>query len=178
MSASLEDVLDEIGRPDDPDTFTVDSDNAADWVMRKAAKATAEIARIDAMAAERIETIARWAQDAKAAHESTLGWARGLLADYHQRVLSEDPKRKTLDLPTGRVKSRTLKAAPEVADVEAFLSWAGDSELVRVKREPAKAEINKRLKVAGDQVLDPETGEVVPGLGVTAAHTTFTVVPS
>lgn len=160
------------------DRFSIPDDAAADWALRKIAKAQAAIDAAEQVADERRALIDRWLQDSTASDRSTVEFMTGLLSEYHGRVLAEDPDRKTLDLPAGRVKSRTTKPAVVIEDLDTVAEWCGSHMPDAVTYTP-KVSVrdirNVTLPTSAGRAVDAETGEVVPGLGVRDGQTTFTV---
>lgn len=78
-----------------------------------------------------------------------------------------------VSLPGGKVVAALSLAAPDpspsVHDEQAFAEWVSagyPTEVVPTVRPAFKKSLLGRLEVAGDGAVDPETGEVVPGVGV------------
>jgi phage host-nuclease inhibitor protein Gam len=152
------------------DPFTVDSLDRAEWAMRKvrqkrraaaevSAAASAERARIDAWERAEIERLT--------ADES---FFLSHLERFHRDRLEEDPKAKTIKLPSGELKLRAASDRVEVTDYATFiLSQPLDSPLLRVKTEPDKAAIKAHIKKSGEV---PEGVVFIPGK---AEHPTFSV---
>lgn len=106
-------------------------------------------------------------------------WLRSSLRLYHAARLADDPSEKTVKLHAADLVSRAEQPEWVYDDEGAFLAWAEDEhpELVNNPPPPAKtpkkADVKQALKPesAGEpgqvvKVLDPKTGEVVPGLSV------------
>jgi hypothetical protein len=103
-------------------------------------------------------------------------------SDYFEAILIEYGRgqriegRKSVSTPYGTIKSRTAPPAFDV-DKDAFLEWAKANrpDLVRVKEEPNVADMKAVLEVSGDNAIDPQSGEVVPGVKVTGHDVRFSV---
>jgi hypothetical protein len=152
--------------------FRVLDDGAASWAFRRLAEAEAEIESRRALARSEIETVERWLADAVKGPERSRAYFEALLVGYMARRFGDDPKTKTISLPSGTLTARAGTPKIEVDDVEAFFEFAdgvADSlrpEYVREKIEANVSALKKRLVVTADGVLvEPETGEPVPGLG-------------
>lgn len=119
--------------------------------------------------------------------DKALAFLGSLAARYHQRLLAKDKRRRTVNLPTGTLKVRKSRDTWAYHDEAQFLAWAAEHrpELVRTKTEPEKADAKKALRLAVDKpqpgdevnVIDPKTGEVVPGLTVIYGHDEHSVAP-
>lgn len=161
--------------------YTLTDDDAADWALRKLAKARADIEQAERMADERKKLIDRWLQDSTASDCQTVEFFTGLLSEYHSRVLADDPDRKTLDLPSGRVKSRTYKPAVVIDDLDELVEWLVEVDRADEITWTPKVGVRKVRKFVtahdGDPV-DMDLGERVPGLSVRPGKTSFTVDPS
>lgn len=99
--------------------------------------------------------------EAKALADGDIDFFTGLLEEFHRKLIKADPKLKTIRLPEGTLEIRKLP--PEFQhDEEGLVEWA---------------KLKKRLQVAGGVAVDPETGEVVPGVSVVADRDIFRVKP-
>jgi hypothetical protein len=100
------------------------------------------------------------------------------LATLHAMLLELDPKALTVDTPAG-VHGSTKAKEPSIDWLEdlAFVEWARQRrpDLVRESFAPDKPAAKKALACADDVVIEPGTGEVVPGLGVKQPVRTYHV---
>jgi len=84
---------------------------------------------------------------------------------------------KTLDimLPDGTKVARATLPQPKpgvVVDDQAFLKWVSaehSTEIVEAVRESFRRAVLKRLEIDGDEVIDKQTGQVVPWASVRPA---------
>lgn len=115
-----------------------------------------------------------------------IAWHEAPVIGLHAALLAADPRRKSIELPHGVLKSRTATAPAFVMrDPEAFVEWAEDhaAELVRTKKVPAVDAIKKADSLAvtfpADDapglVVFTETGERVPGIEAMRPSTSYTV---
>jgi hypothetical protein len=84
---------------------------------------------------------------------------------------------KTLDvmLPDGSKVARATLPQPKAGvtvDDKAFMEWVAaehPTEIVEAVREPFRRVVLKRLEIVGDDVIDKQSGEVVPWASVRPA---------
>jgi hypothetical protein len=116
---------------------------------------TAQIARLEALA-----------DAAKAA----AGRHRAELEESARVELAEQGTAPTWRLPgIGTVGLSVSREAAVVADAGAWTSWVAGrhpDEIVQQVRPTSERALLGRLVVDGDVVVDPGTGEIVPGLSV------------
>ena len=151
--------------------FCIQNDSMADWAIRKIQEARQDTEKWKAFYAERMAQV-------QAANEETIAQMEGYLAEYFDTVPHKATKtQESYQLPSGKL---VLKAQqPEyVRDDAQLLPWAkenGYADCVAVKESVNWAELKKRLTVQGEWMIDPETGEAVPGITVQERGTKFSV---
>lgn len=100
---------------------------------------------------------------------------RALLTEHHRAILEKDPEAKTIHYPGGELKARKLPDQWDF-DAEVFVEWASAQDrFLRHKIEIDKATAKKALKARAGKVVDPETGELVPGIDVIPGEVRHTV---
>jgi len=158
---------------------------AATWAFRKIAAARAELTATDAAYTAELARLNAWREQANGPHARTVYFLDERLTAWG---LAERDRggRATIGTPAGEVRTRKPGAPWKltVTDKAALIAYAlanGCDGLT----QPAPAGVSdlaKHLTVVdkdGDLVcLDPESGEVVPGVAATATAYTATVVPS
>lgn len=92
-----------------------ESDDAAEWAMRKLALAEAELSRLREQANEWAERIELWFRNAAREHERTADFMAERLRDYGLRR-REAGGGATLELPSGVIKTTLSKPAVTVED--------------------------------------------------------------
>jgi len=156
--------------------FEVTDLGSAGWVMRKLLVIRRKVKDIEETAERDKRLVTEWceAEVAKLTHKAA--HFEGLLADYHQRVLGEDERAKTITLPHGKLTFRAQQPTYTRNDDE-LLAWARATspELVVVTESPNWAEIKQYGKAVGNQLFDPATGEVIPGVTVTERPAKFAI---
>lgn len=143
------------------------------------------IARLEARAAEVAELYAREirrlmdAQEIAAAQwAARIEWHARPLRELHARLLEDDPTCKTIALPHGTLRSGASRGGQaRIVDPEAVAAWAAQSrpELLPPVTKVSVTELRKIVEVHDGRVVDPATGELVPGVEVTEPSIRFTV---
>lgn len=173
LAATWDDLDSHLIGEDLPDRL--EDHDTAERMLRSVARRKRELARSEELARIQHERIDEWL----AAERSRLAtdYFEACLTDYHAALLDQDPKAKTIHLPSGDLTSRAGQPRWEIDD-EPFLAWAevyGPS-LVRVKKEPDVPQIKAALQAdPGRGVAVDQAGEIVPGVRVLAAETSFKV---
>lgn len=165
----------EVEESPDKSSFIVDDLSKATWAMRKlrsvvvgleanAAIATAEKARIDL-----------WLNDANKSLLPEREFWETHLTSYLRKEREQDDSVKSITTPYGKITSRTTQPKWEMS--EELTDWLLNhaDTLVRVKYEIDKAEVKKKYEVAGTEVIDPATGEVVPFIEITPSDISYKV---
>lgn len=174
--------LDEWGPPpagaiEPPSRFVIDDENKANWALRKMAQIDARRVEIAEQANRERERIDAWEKRVMDPLDRDLMFFSGLLTEFHRAQLEADPDRKTIDLPAGKLFSRAGQQK-WLVDNDAFLEWARENapNLIRQKEEPDKTALKKAFSVNMGDVSGAavsEDGEIVPGIEVTPANTSF-----
>ena len=152
--------------------FRVTDDRAAEWCLKK-------IAEIDT----ELETMKQWYKRqidlAQSHHDSEIAYFTSLLRDYFETVPAKETKtQRKYQLPSGSLVFSKAKQDFGCDNPEALLNWCetNDSDLVRIKREPAWADIKKRLVQTDAGIIDGLTGLKVDGVVMLDKPEEFKVV--
>jgi phage host-nuclease inhibitor protein Gam len=142
--------------------YAIGGTNEASWALRKLAQARRQVIDNQDLYAAEVARLDAWLEDANKGPERDATYFESILRNWHEQQLHEDPKRKTISLPGGKLKAAQNPESIEVYDPETFIPWAivHWPEGVRTKHEPNKAEIKKAKGVVA------ETGEIAPGVSV------------
>jgi phage host-nuclease inhibitor protein Gam len=167
--------------PEQNPVWEVADTNGADWAARKIAQARRRCAEAEAAANTQRAVIAEFVDAAQRDAAHVEEFFAGRLRRWHEGLLDEDPKRKTVKLPSGaELKIRAGRASVLVEDEGAFVEWARENnpDLLRTTVAPDKTAVAKTLVTAkgGDRLMDPSTAEVVPGVRQVQAAPSFSVV--
>lgn len=177
------DALDAPGEPTDPAPWVVDSEDKADWCLRKLAKVRAELAAVSQMAArqtlavqaviqDRLDEIQGWAHTESSRLEREAEKWETQLAVYHYRRLEDTERIKTIRLPHGTLTARK-KPDSWVCD-GAFIEWAREEAPELLRTEADLPAVKRALEVVDGCVVEVTGYEVVDGKRVI---TSFTAVP-
>lgn len=150
--------------------FTVDDDRKADWCVRKIQELEADTARWQEYYAEQLERI-------RAQNDSSIVYFKELLSAYFAQVPHKVTKTaESYKLPNGTL--RLKQQQPEYArDEPTIIEWARQNapELVEDVPKLKWADLKKLGRADGEQLIIPETGEVVPGVKIVERGRTFVV---
>ena len=152
--------------------------DSANWCLRKLAALKAKQQEIDKLGKAEVERITSWQKKQSEGLNRQAEFFTGLLEEYHRGQLREDPKRKTITTPYGKMQLR--KQLPQ---------WQYDDEKLipylninypylvneKITYSPDKAKIKDFFKVADGKALDIITGEVIPGVAVYDRAEAFSV---
>lgn len=156
--------------------FKIKDDSGAEWALLKLSKARREYAAKVEMAEAERARIDAWLKTEAESTEHDIAFFEGVLREYHESVLAEDPKATQISLPAGKLKSRAGSRSVVVSDLETFKTWALDNAaaLLRVSVEPDKRAL-KELPVNDEGTAITEDGEPVPGVTVIDGERSFRV---
>lgn len=145
----------------DREHYAIGGMNEADWALRKLAQARRRIDEIGALAQAEVRRINDWNYEAIKSHVRDAEYFESILRNWHEEQLTDDPRRKTISLPGGKLVAAKNPDAIAIDD-ELFIPWALEHapEWVRTKYESAKSEVKKASGVV------PDTGEIAPGVEV------------
>jgi phage host-nuclease inhibitor protein Gam len=168
--------------PEEGEIPRPDNDHEATVLLRRIGQIRKAIEEAKALAEAETSKVKDWERTVNAPRERQLQFFESLLASYmaHVRITSGD-KIKSLNLPTGVVKTTAAQPKWEVADVQAFLAWAEQQERAsdfyeEVKKPATLGTLKKLLQNDGDgNIIDPSSGELVPGVSLTPPETPFTI---
>ena len=160
--------------------FNIENTEQAMWAMRKLASIEKERSEAIAAANAEIERIKTWLAAEEKKADDKRRFFDGLLEGYHRRVLTENPKKKTIKLPHGELQFRTQKPEFE-KDEKVLLDWAKVNKPQYVTEPPPTesklewAELKKIINVMDGKAVDPSSGEVIPGITVIERDSKFNI---
>jgi phage host-nuclease inhibitor protein Gam len=175
MAMSLHEFLEKQNEVNE--RFVVDSDEKANWVLRKIASLEQKKQENTDLAKAEIEKINAWLEMVNGELDRDLEYFKNLLAEYAKAKREQDPKFKSLKLPNGKFgfRKQQPKWQYDEAKLLEYLKRNGMAEFIRMKEEPDKAALKKKLTVSGGVAVDPETGEVIDGITVEEQDEAFKV---
>lgn len=162
----------------DAERFVVDDQNKANWALRKIKEMQKEIDEAEEFVQEETRRNNEWLKSIKSNKQADIDHFTNLLMGYAVTLSKDDPKFKSLNLPSGRFGFRKQQPKWEYDNEKAVesLKRAGLSDFIRVKEEPNKADIKRGFHVTNGQAVNPDTGEIIEGITVTEQEDSFNVV--
>lgn len=150
--------------------WRVDTEERADYALRRVALEDEAIARVRALYDRQREQLDAWLAGRLKPHEQARTFFLGSAVDFARRLREADPTFRTLPLPCGwKLTAHDGRDGVDVLDAEAFVAWALEQEhddVVKVDTKPVLAAIAKRYRVEAGRFVsgDGDEREVVPGI--------------
>jgi len=156
------------GEIDADERFIIDTEEKADWALRKIKEAENEIEKAEYFAETQIRQIENWKAKQTDKHHESIDYFQSLLAEFLQNKRKEDPKFKSITLPNGNVGFRRKQSKWIYNDdvVLKTLESENMNDFIKVEKKLDKRLIKKAFEVAGDKVINPDTGEVIEGIEI------------
>lgn len=179
MAIELAEYLDRETGVEEQEGFVIDTEQKANWALRKIKQLQDKMDANADLAAEEIAKVEAWEKEVNEGLHQSILFFTGLLEQYHRGVYAKDPEAKTIKLPHGQLKMRAQQ--PEFRrDNDKLLAWLESKgtigkAYIKIAKSPHWGELKERLRIAGDRMVDPETGEVVPGVEVVEREPKFSV---
>lgn len=151
--------------------WKIEDDGAAEWAMRKLAQYEADDSDATARAAEWQEQIDQWLDRQLRRNDARASFFRTALMNYalRERAASND-QRKTIDLPSGQVKTRMSKGKLQVLNDDAVIVWAKATKHENVIR------VKESVDIAKLRALDLPDGHAhIPGTAMSQDEITASV---
>lgn len=164
--------------PEGKKPWRIADDSAADWAVQKIAEERAELARIEALAAEQTARINEKVEAARRRCENGTAFMTSKLAEYFETVPHKETKTKhSYRLLSGTLVRKIGGVSMEKDDEKLIehLRASGNEEYIQLTAKPMWGEYKKRLEIMGSHVIDKDTGELVEGVTVTEKPDTFVV---
>lgn len=181
LNEELQDETVELTHEQVSERYKIDNLSSLDWAFRKIASNNMDFAEKEAFAKSELEKITSWINAEKAKTERANGFFEHLVTDYHMSVLAEDPKKKSLSTPNGKVQSTTRKPGivkPEKDSLPQLIEYAEQNdfaEFVEVKKELKWTDFKKELTLTDNLLVVDSNGQIVPNVPVNPASTTFKI---
>lgn len=165
-------VVDEENIEEVKDRFKITDLDRANWAFRKLKAIAEKKKEIEELAKKEIKPyklaiseIEEWKDTELESFDRSINFFNFLLEEYYREGRKSDAKFK-VSTPYGKVTSRKLQPKWNFEE-DRLLGWlkANDLELVRTKEEVNKAELKKKYKIVGNNVVT-EDGEIVEGIEI------------
>lgn len=153
---------------EEKERFKIESDHQADWALRKIKEAENEIEKVEYFAETQIRQIENWKSKQLEKQHNSIDYFKSLLAEYLQNKRKEDPKLKSITLPSGNVGFRKKPAKWIYNDETALKTLESENlnEYIKIEKKLNKTAIKKAFKVIDGKVINPDTGQVIEGIEV------------
>jgi hypothetical protein len=159
----------------DREHYRIGGKAEADWALRKLKKTRAAIAENKALFDAEQERLKAWQADANRDLQFEVEYFESILRHWHESQIEADPqdaeawkreKNKTIKLPAGELSIAKNPPSLVVTDEPTFIEWATaqQPEWIKVERTVTRKPIAAVIKEA--KGIDPETGEVAPGVRI------------
>ncbi|WP_169713553.1 host-nuclease inhibitor Gam family protein [Paludifilum halophilum] len=169
QAPKVEDLF--LKKPVERITTSMDIDCALKQIQHRKSQIEAKEQERDRL----IEEIHLWLAEVTKEDREEIDRLEGLLREYHECRLKENPREKTVKRPFGKLMARK---SPDKWDYreDDLLRWMKENrpDLVRVKEEPNKRNLKKKAQVKDGWVYT-EDGERVEGVMVTPGEIKFKV---
>lgn len=144
LENKLNDFLDDSMQVDSG--FKIDDEEKANWALRKIANLNKQIEQNNNLAHKEIEKIKEWQKQQNDSVMNDINFFQGLLAEYAMTLRKKDPKFKSRKLPNGRIRFQKKRDKWEYKEDDLIneLKLNDLGNLIRVKEEPAKKDIQSR----------------------------------
>lgn len=148
--------------------FKIENKEQLNWALRKLAALNEKETEVDELADKELYRIKSWHEKEIGSINSSKSFFESLISAYAINRRETDPKFKSVKTPYGKIGFK--KQQPEYVyndeDLLPFLEDVGYSDLFKIKKEPIKTEIKKQFKLHDNSLIDPETGEIIPGITI------------
>lgn len=159
------------------ESFQVTDDQQANWALRKI-KQHQELQKENNLLAEsEIEKINAWVESENDKAQQSIDYFQSLLSAYALKLREADPKFKSSKLPNGKIKFAKQQPKWNLKNevVLKSLKEAGETDLIKVIESPRLADIKKAFVINGNEVINPDTGEIVEGIEIEHREDKFSV---
>lgn len=157
--------------------FRVDSVEKASVVMRKYRRLAQKLQQNVALAQAEHDRIDRWLENTSAPIQGQMEFLQAHLEAWAMQQRAEG--NKSVSLPDGSIKTRKQEHRYEI-DKSTFLAWAQEAkrdDLMRVSYAPNMNAIKESVLVDAGNVIDPASGEVIPGVMPLPDRVSVTIDP-
>lgn len=160
--------------------FVIDSDEKADWALRKISEDQQEFERIKAIAESQIMELQMRIEQERAKVESKTSFLKGCLRSYFETVPHKSTKtQESYRLLSGSLvkksASQKIVRPEDDAILIQYLRDSGQGCMIRVEEKPAWADLKKNLQIIDGNVVDMSTGAIVDILKVEEVPESFDV---
>lgn len=164
--------------------FVIDSDEKAEWAIRKIAEEQAEFDRLSAVCQAEIDKYTRRKEFYQNRLNTRTDGLKSLLQAYFETVHVKDTKtQQKYELPSGSLilKKASSDYKPDTDKLRAWLESGNMTDYLKTEISPKWAAVKKQLSTAANgDIIFAETGEILPDGCITVEEkpARFEVKPS
>ena len=163
---------------EDDNSFIIDTDEKAEWAIKKIAEERAESARYISVCQDAIKTYQDKIEKAKADLDRKTSYLTFQLQRYMETVkVKESKTQKTYKLPSGTLKVKLQE--PEYKRDEdkliAYLVCNNYTDYIQTVLKPKWADLKKNVVTKDGKAIIADTGEVIEGVEVIEREPVFEV---
>ena len=172
--------LEEVEQTEQRERFKITDIDSLNWAFRKLSAIEAKKKEIQFLAQKERDRIDQWEAEQVKSIQGDVDFFTSLIHEYHQKVLADDPKSKTISTPYGKTKARVTKEQPEKpSNDEELIQHVKESGQHEFIKESLKwGEYKKSLKIVekgGQKVVVDDMGQVVECVKVKPESVSYTV---
>ena len=160
------------------EAFVIDSDEKAEWALRKIREAKEERDRLLSLAELEQARISKEVEGINNRYDADTGWLTAQLKNYFYTVEHKSTKtQEKYQLLSGSLvlKRGGVKYTRDDTALARWLQANQRDDLLKVTVTPDWAELKKHTAIMDGVVIYEDTGEVIDGVTVENAPDTFTV---
>lgn len=144
--------------------FVIDSASKADWAMHKLSEINNQIEDIKTRAAVQEQQIFEWKVAEIQKLSESQEYFKGLLNEYAQNELAEDPKFRFTS-PWGKISVSHSKKW-SYNDDKLIKQYKG-TDFVKKEYKLNKKDLKKSIEIVNGKPISKDTGEIVDGITIT-----------
>lgn len=156
--------------------FVIDTDQKAEWALKKILEARAEKERLTSLVNSEIDLLNVRQAEIDRRYENETGYLMSKLSEYMQTVNCKATKTQaTYELLSGKLVMKFAKT--ELKENPELLEWCKQNapEYVKTKEEVMWGEFKKNLEATEEGVILANTGEFVEGVAITEKPAVFDI---
>lgn len=161
-------------------TFSIDNLELLTWAFKKLSSIDAEIEDKTNVARYEKDKIDKWLNSVTEPLEHSKSFFEAKIKEYHEQILLDNPQKKTISTPYGKVKSTRKKAQPIKSNEEELMEYVilNEPDLLKIKKEVNWSELKKKIHITeADEglIIVDENGQIVSGVSVEEEKVIFKV---
>lgn len=144
-------------------SFVVDTNEKADWAMKKLSEINSQIEDVDRRAKVQEQQIFDWKTNELQKLEESREYFENLLNNFTVKKLEENPKFK-FSSPWGKISVRHVKEWSYNDDE--LIKQYKDTQFVKTSYKLNKNDLKKSVEIVNGKAVSKETGEIVDGIKI------------